>query len=166
MSPQPAADKSAKPIIEATATLPIADDGLLATARTQWQFGDWSSLAQMRPEALENHPHGALLTLLSAAGHLQLGHTETGRKLTYAALAAGCDTGTAARLGRVLGRPLVGVAVGREGDAELHSDYHRRSKRRRSTMAAAFMTIMKARRTRMAAAVRSWKARSDAFSQM
>lgn len=98
MSPQPAADKSAKPITEATATLPIADDGLLATARTQWQFGDWSSLAQMRPEALENHPHGALLTLLSAAGHLQLGHTETGRKLTHAALAAGCDTGTAARL--------------------------------------------------------------------
>ena len=44
--------------------------------------------------------------------------------------------------------------------------YHRRSKRRRSRIAAAFMTIMKASRTMMAAAVRSWKARSEAFSQM
>lgn len=73
-------------------------EALLATARTQWQFGDWSSLAQMRPEALKNHPHSALLALLSAAGHLQLGHAETGRNLVHAALAAGCDTGTAARL--------------------------------------------------------------------
>src|SRR5690606_16149509 len=33
-------------------------------------------------------------------------------------------------------------------------------------MAAAFMMIMKTRRTMMAAAVRSWNARSEAFSQM
>jgi hypothetical protein len=99
VSPQPAVKKSATPITEAIASGPIADDGLLATARTQWQFGDWSSLAQMRPETLENHLHdGALLALLSAAGHLQLGHTETGRNLIHLALAAGCDAGTAARV--------------------------------------------------------------------
>ena len=98
MSPQPAANNITKPITAATDSGPIADDGLLATARIQWQFGDWSSLAQMHPEALENHPHGALLALLSAAGHLQLGHTETGRNLIHAALAAGCETGTAAQL--------------------------------------------------------------------
>jgi hypothetical protein len=98
VSPKPAAKKSAKLITAPAPTVLIADDGLLATARTQWQFGDWSSLAQMRPEALENHPHRALLVLLSAAGHLQLGHTETGRNLIQAALAAGCDTGTAARV--------------------------------------------------------------------
>jgi hypothetical protein len=33
-------------------------------------------------------------------------------------------------------------------------------------MAAAFITIMKASKTMIAAAVRSWNARSEAFSQM
>lgn len=98
MSPKPAANKSAKPVTASVAIGLIDDDGLLATARTQWQFGDWSSLALINPETLENHPHRALLALLSAAGHLQLGNIETGRKLTHAALAAGCDTGTAARV--------------------------------------------------------------------
>lgn len=98
MSPQQVTNSFAKPINEAIARGQLADDGLLATARTQWQFGDWSSLAQMRPESLENHPHCALLALLSATAHLQLGHTETGRNLVDAALAAGCDSDTAARL--------------------------------------------------------------------
>ena len=98
MSRKPAANKSAKPVPVSVAGGLIDDDGLLATARTQWQFGDWSSLAQISPETLENHPQCALLALLSAAGHLQLGHADTGRNLMHLALAAGCDTRTAARL--------------------------------------------------------------------
>lgn len=74
------------------------EQGLLATSIAQWQQGDWSSLAQMRPDTLENYPHRALLELLSATGHLQLGNIEAGRNLIHAALAAGCDTGTATQL--------------------------------------------------------------------
>jgi hypothetical protein len=93
-----AANQRAKPIAAPAANGLIEDDGLIAAARTQWQFGDWSALAQIKPETMENHPHRALLALLSAAGHLQLGHVDTGRTFMQLALSVGCDTRTAVRL--------------------------------------------------------------------
>lgn len=47
------------------------DEALLERARTQWQFGDWDSLAQLNRDALQHHPARAELALLAAAGRLQ-----------------------------------------------------------------------------------------------
>lgn len=46
------------------------DENLLERSRTQWQFGDWHSLAQLQRETLQHHPDRARLALLAAAGHL------------------------------------------------------------------------------------------------
>lgn len=51
---------------------PVAyDENLLERARTQWQFGDWNSLAQLERDTLQHHPDRAKLALLAAAGRLQ-----------------------------------------------------------------------------------------------
>jgi tetratricopeptide (TPR) repeat protein len=49
------------------------DENLLERARTQWQFGDWQSLAQLNRDTLQHHPDRAKLALLAAAGRLQTG---------------------------------------------------------------------------------------------
>lgn len=62
-----------EPIVESQAeqTLTSHEDGLLERARTQWQFGDWESLAQIDRDTLQHHPDRAKLALLAAAGRLQ-----------------------------------------------------------------------------------------------
>lgn len=49
------------------------DENLLERARTQWQFGDWQSLAQLNRDTLQHHPDRTKLALLAAAGRLQTG---------------------------------------------------------------------------------------------
>lgn len=49
------------------------DENLLERSRTQWQFGDWQSLAELNRETLQHHPDRAKLALLAAAGRLQIG---------------------------------------------------------------------------------------------
>lgn len=51
----------------------VHDENLLERARTQWQFGDWESLAQLNRDTLQYHPDRAHLALLAAAGQLQTG---------------------------------------------------------------------------------------------
>lgn len=55
--------------------LPTATDAasLLAQASTQWQTGDWHSLAKLQRDTLQHHPDRAHLALLAAAGRLQMG---------------------------------------------------------------------------------------------
>jgi len=53
------------------ASLVPYDENLLERARTQWQFGDWESLAKLEPGTLQHHPDRARLALLAAAGRLQ-----------------------------------------------------------------------------------------------
>lgn len=48
----------------------------LDRARTQWQFGDWESLAQLSEEEIRHHPERAHLALWIAAGKLQTGGIE------------------------------------------------------------------------------------------
>lgn len=55
----------------ARSTLVAYDENLLERARTQWQFGDWNSLAQLDRDTLQHHPDRAKLALLAAAGRLQ-----------------------------------------------------------------------------------------------
>jgi hypothetical protein len=50
------------------------DETLLERSRTQWQFGDWPSLAQLEREKIQHHPDRAKLALLAAAGRLQTGN--------------------------------------------------------------------------------------------
>lgn len=57
------------------------DESLLERARTQWQFGDWQSLAQINRDALQHHPDRAKLALLAAAGRLQTEQTAEARQL-------------------------------------------------------------------------------------
>jgi tetratricopeptide (TPR) repeat protein len=56
------------------------DETLLERARTQWQFGDWESLAKLDRETLQHHPDRAKLALLAAAGRLQSDKNEEARQ--------------------------------------------------------------------------------------
>lgn len=67
------------------------DEHLFERARTQWQFGDWSSLASLDIDALKFHPERAKLALLSAAGHSQLGGQEEARQRVRLAMSWGCS---------------------------------------------------------------------------
>ncbi|MEA1967072.1 MAG: hypothetical protein U9N77_02475 [Thermodesulfobacteriota bacterium] len=58
------------------------DKYLFERARTQWQFGDWESLARMERKSLYHHPQRAILALLTAAGHQQHGNMDTTREFT------------------------------------------------------------------------------------
>lgn len=51
--------------------LVLYDEHLLERSRTQWQFGDWDSLADIDREALQHHPDRAKLALMVAAGKMQ-----------------------------------------------------------------------------------------------
>ena len=57
------------------------DENLLERSRTQWQFGDWTSLAKLQKETLQHHPDRAKLALLAAAGHQQLANLQAARRL-------------------------------------------------------------------------------------
>lgn len=56
------------------------DETLLERARTQWQFGDWKSLATIDRDTLQHHPDRATLALLAAAGRLQTGVSDEARQ--------------------------------------------------------------------------------------
>lgn len=57
------------------------DENLLERSRTQWQFGDWESLAALNRETLQHHPDRAKLALLAAAGKMQKNQMAEARKL-------------------------------------------------------------------------------------
>jgi hypothetical protein len=68
------------------------DENLLERSRTQWQFGDWDSLANMERATLQNHPDRAKLALLAAAGHAQKGDSQAARQFTRLAQDWGCSS--------------------------------------------------------------------------
>ena len=67
------------------------DENLLEHSRTQWQFGDWESLAKLERDTLQHHPDRAKLALLAAAGHLQQGDSQAARQFTRLAQDWGCS---------------------------------------------------------------------------
>ena len=115
------------------------DENLLERARTQWQFGDWQSLAQLNRDTLQHHPDRAKLALLAAAGRLQTGQDAEARqyvrlaqdwgaskKLISQILIAGVynSIGRAAAIGNQQHRALLhfenAIAIGTPGaDAKL-----------------------------------------------
>jgi len=77
---------------DANPTPPVPyDEALLDRARTQWQFGDWESLAAITQEHIQHHPDRAKLALMAAAGLQQLGRAEEAKTLTRQALDWGCS---------------------------------------------------------------------------
>jgi hypothetical protein len=68
----PAAGATAAADANPTPPVPY-DEALLDRARTQWQFGDWESLAAITQEHIQHHPDRAKLALLAAAGMQQMG---------------------------------------------------------------------------------------------
>lgn len=67
------------------------DENLLERTRTQWQFGDWHSLAVLDRDSLQHHPDRAKLALLAAAGQLQVGRQDIARQLIRLSLDWGCS---------------------------------------------------------------------------
>ena len=67
------------------------DENLLEKARTQWQFGDWESLAKLERDLLQHHPDRAKLALLAGAGRMQVGHTHAARHYLRLAEDWGCS---------------------------------------------------------------------------
>lgn len=68
------------------------DENLLERARTQWQFGDWASLAKLDRDTLQHHPDRAKLALLAAAGRLQTGNDAEARQFIRLAQDWGVST--------------------------------------------------------------------------
>ncbi|KAA1008231.1 class I SAM-dependent methyltransferase [Paraburkholderia panacisoli] len=114
------------------------DENLLERSRTQWQFGDWESLAKLDRNTLQHHPDRAKLALLAAAGRLQTNNDNAtdafqfvrlaqdwgiGRKLISQILIAGVHNslGRAATLAGVQPRAQkhfeASVAIGTPGSA-------------------------------------------------
>ena len=67
------------------------DENLLEKARTQWQFGDWESLAKLERDVLQHHPDRAKLALLAGAGRMQVGHNHAARHYLRLAEDWGCS---------------------------------------------------------------------------
>jgi len=72
-------------------TIAPYDENLLERAKTQWQFGDWQSLAAIDHDSLEHHPERAKLVLLAAAGRAQLGDMAIARQLIDVTKDWGCS---------------------------------------------------------------------------
>ena len=70
---------------------PPLDKNLLQRAFTQWQFGDWQSLCNIDPNALQKHPDRARLALYAAAGQQQIGDVGLTRQFIRLAQNWGCE---------------------------------------------------------------------------
>lgn len=68
-----------------------ADKDLLEQALTLWELGDWESLIKFSPDLLRQAPAQALLALLIAAAHLQLGDQDAARQKLMWTQQAGCS---------------------------------------------------------------------------
>lgn len=67
------------------------DPYLLERARTQWQFGDWSSLVALAEQDLEHHPDRDKLAILAAAGFAQQGDVARAKQHVRLASDWGCE---------------------------------------------------------------------------
>jgi hypothetical protein len=66
------------------------DAALWAEALTQWQLGDWASLASVQLGRLENAPQRAELAALAACAHMQTGNKHEARCFIATASRWGC----------------------------------------------------------------------------
>ena len=74
------------------------DENLPERSRTQWQFGEWHSLALLQRETLQHHPERAKLALMAAAGRLQIGQSAEARYFVHLAQDWGASKKLIARI--------------------------------------------------------------------
>jgi hypothetical protein len=74
------------------------DDALLERSRTQWQFGDWLSLARLTREKVDIHPERCKLALLVAAAHQQMDNLDEVRSWVRLAKSWGVSSQLASRI--------------------------------------------------------------------
>jgi FkbM family methyltransferase len=98
------------------------DETLLERSRTQWQFGDWNSLAKVNPNRLQHHPDRAKLALLNAAALLQLGATDEARQSLNLARDWGCGK-------ELIGRILIAGVHNSLGRAAIASGQNQRAQK-------------------------------------
>lgn len=67
---------------------------LLERARAQWRAGDWESLVMLDRDTLQRHPARAMLALLAATGHQQMGNISETKEYTRLALQWGTPKNT------------------------------------------------------------------------
>lgn len=96
------------------------DENLLERSRTQWQFGDWESLAALNRETLQHHPDRAKLALLAAAGRLQTSEHEKAEQFIRLALDWGCNQ-------KLVSQILISGVHNSLGRASVLSNQHSRS---------------------------------------
>lgn len=83
-----------------TALPPAADAAaLLEQAHTQWQTGDWNSLAKLQRDNVQHYPDRAQLVLMAAAAWLQIGNDAEARPFIHLAQNWGASE---KRMGQVL----------------------------------------------------------------
>ncbi|TKD44170.1 hypothetical protein [Azotobacter chroococcum] len=93
-------DKKVSAFAEEGITVVPYDENLLERARSQWQFGDWESLAQLERSTIQHHPERAKLALLAASGHFQQGNIAVAKQFVQLAQDWGCSR-------RLLGQVLI-----------------------------------------------------------
>ena len=96
------------------------DENLLERSRTQWQFGDWESLALLNRETLEHHPDRAKFALLAAAGRLHTYEHESAKKFIRLSLYWGCNK-------KLVSQILISGVHNSLGRASVLSNQHSRS---------------------------------------
>lgn len=85
--------------VERTTAHPVPyDENLLEKSRTQWQFGDWESLAKLDHDTLQHHPDRAKLALLAAAGNFQINRSDIARRFICLAQGWGCSNKLISRM--------------------------------------------------------------------
>lgn len=94
------------------------DENLLERARTQWQFGDWHSLAMLGRDSLQHHPDRAKLALLAAAGQFQVGRHDIARQLIRLSLDWGCGNRLVMQVLAAGVHNSLGRALAQAGDRE------------------------------------------------
>lgn len=79
--------------VDSTLGKPIApyDERLLDKAISYWEQGDWENLLKLDDDELANHPDRMRLSLLVAAGYMQVDRVVDGRRLISAARCFGAD---------------------------------------------------------------------------
>ncbi|MDY0275048.1 MAG: FkbM family methyltransferase [Desulfomicrobium sp.] len=83
--PLAASNSSLEPCALQLETVPY-DEHLLERSCTQWQFGDWQSLAKISRQTLQHHPDRGKLALFTAAGLLQTDEHERAKEFVRLAL--------------------------------------------------------------------------------
>ncbi|MGY6275596.1 FkbM family methyltransferase [Methylomonas sp. MgM2] len=88
----------------------VYDENLLDQVRTQWLFGDWDKLTQLKRETIEKHPERAKLAIFVAVGYQQLDDIKRTKEFVQLALEWGGNK-------RLVSRMLIGGVYNTLGKA-------------------------------------------------